>query len=205
MCLGIAHSEWYVVVSGCSDRRHSSCIPEQANRADALYWAADHRRNTSSKKTTPGVFVKEPIPNHWNNLKIPDVTELKTKTRWWELLIHQLKHLIILIYVACMNNVICNTWQHPSSLCAMKRQKASSNPDTTSTVEAKSRAVQKHAASSRVRVTLHQLRSSCFCFLREQHLRQSPTSLSPAGLPAALPPSTTSSAAGARPQKLIHR
>lgn len=92
-----------MIRSECSGRRHSSCIPEQANRTDDLYGATDHRRNTSSKETTPDVFVKEHTPNHWNNFKMPDETELKTKTRLWKLLIHQLKDLTILIYVACIN------------------------------------------------------------------------------------------------------
>jgi len=60
-------------------------------------------RQASSKKTTPDVFVKEHIPNHWNNLKIPDETELKTQTRLWKLLIHQLKHLNILVHAAGIN------------------------------------------------------------------------------------------------------
>lgn len=40
-------------------------------------------------------------------------------------------------------DVICNTCQHPSSLCPMKEKKASSNPGTTSTVEAEPRAAKR--------------------------------------------------------------
>lgn len=83
----------WAICSERSDRRHSSCIPEQANRTDDLYWATVHRGNASSKKTTPDVSLKEHITNHWNSLKILDETELETKTRLWKLLIHQLKHL----------------------------------------------------------------------------------------------------------------
>lgn len=36
---------------------------------------------TSSKKTTPEGFVEEQTANHWNNLKILDQPELKTKAR----------------------------------------------------------------------------------------------------------------------------
>lgn len=40
-------------------------------------------------------------------------------------------------------DVICNTCQHPPSLRPMKEKKASSNPDSTSTVEAKPPAAQR--------------------------------------------------------------
>lgn len=45
------------------------------------YRATDHRRNTSRQKTTPEGFVEEHTPNHWNNFKILDPPELKTKAR----------------------------------------------------------------------------------------------------------------------------
>lgn len=45
------------------------------------YGATDHRRNTSSQKTTPEGFVGKHTANHWNNLKILDQPELKTKAR----------------------------------------------------------------------------------------------------------------------------
>lgn len=117
------NSTYWAICSECSDRRHSSCIPEQANQTDDSYLATDHRRKASSKKTTPDVSAKEHIPNHWNNLKILDETELRTKTRLWKLLIHQLRHLIILIYVASINKR--DTWicENTLQVCVPRRKK----------------------------------------------------------------------------------
>lgn len=85
----------------------------------------------------------------------------------------------VLIYV------ICSVTTPFKSVCH-ERKKASSNPDTTGTVEAKSQATQNHTAGSSVRATLSQPHSSCFssCFslLHRRHLTRSPTSLSPASL-----------------------
>lgn len=73
-------------------------------------------------------------------------------------------------------DAICNTCQHPPSLHPMKEKKASSNPDTTSTVEAKPPAAQRcckfqsWSDPSRMWLLTH--------FLHKGHLR---------GVPAALP------------------
>lgn len=60
--------------------------------------------------------------------------ELQPKARLWRLSIHQLKHVLVLIRVMCH---VINPFK---SVCyeREKKKKASSNPDTTSTVEAKS-------------------------------------------------------------------
>lgn len=77
-------------------------------------------------------------------------------------------------------DVICNTCQHPSSLRPMKEKKASSNPDSASTGEAKPPAAQRCCKfqSWSDPSSPSSGRGSCIHLLHKGHLR---------GVPAALP------------------
>lgn len=73
-CLGTAQSEWRAVTEGT--------VHVSLNKQIGLTGTEQQTTGgTSSKKTTPEGFVEEQTANHWNNLKILDQPELKTKAR----------------------------------------------------------------------------------------------------------------------------
>lgn len=71
------------VLRNSTERVTEGTVHVSLNRQTGQDWdgATDHRRNTSRQRTTPEGFVEEHTANHWNNLKILDQPELKTKAR----------------------------------------------------------------------------------------------------------------------------